>query len=592
MFKLKRLIGGSLVVLFIAGAALAQENLAPIDTSRDSVPAAPLVTATASSQRVRFVSPGTVVQLRLEVYNEAGQKLFDTELHGGNVLDWHLQDGGGLRLPAGSYGCVLTIKSLSGRLSQRVGVVNVNDKEAAIETAGAAQLTTAQQQTIGPVEGSASLTILRQRETEAITTVTHDSAKGQLTSTTGPLTFGTGDVFAGKDKEHMRITEDGSVGIGTDKPEATLDVAGLIRAREGFQFSDGSTLKVNEKGVLTRARADGSAPDSVSSTQNKIAKFIDNAGTLGDSSLTDAGGNVGLGVTSPGDLLDIAGAPNNSGRSGIHVRTTTSTGNATLYFDNDRGGFAAYGGVLTGGSSNPLIFFGVTRADKTFLIADGASSLGLGIGTLVPKPVILGTDNLERMRIDSSGNVGISTTAPGFPLTVNGVINSTTGGFRFPDGTTQTTAAAGGSAPANYLFSYTNNSQFHDGTANLWKDINFSTDPQINGWTHPASGPSFICAQTGLYLIEYAAELGNASGSTISMRVVLNDVVIDGGSLSIVMPSVTFVPVSKSFIASISSGDVLKLQLTGSDSSGGIIEKVASVGEPRPSASITIIKIQ
>jgi hypothetical protein len=41
-----------------------------------------------------------VVQLRLEVYNEAGQKLFDTELHGGNVLDWRLDDGKHLWLGA------------------------------------------------------------------------------------------------------------------------------------------------------------------------------------------------------------------------------------------------------------------------------------------------------------------------------------------------------------------------------------------------------------------------------------------------------------------------------------------------------------
>jgi hypothetical protein len=40
--------------------------------------------------------------------------------------------------------------------------------------------------------------------------------------------------------------------------------------------------------------------------------------------------------------------------------------------------------------------------------------------------------------------VGIGTTTPGYPLTVNGVIQSVTGGFRFPDGTTQTTAAVGG----------------------------------------------------------------------------------------------------------------------------------------------------
>jgi hypothetical protein len=520
MFTLMRLVRVSLFMFVLAGTTVAQENRAPVEAPREPMLAtAPLVTAAATAERVRFVSPGTVVQLRLEVYNETGQKLFDTELQGGNVLDWHLQNGLGERLAAGSYACVLTLKSLSGRMTQRVGVVNVNDQEAAIETAGTAQLTTAQQQTIGPVESNASLTILQQRETEAITTVTHDSAKGQLTSTTGPLTFGTGDVFSGTDKEHMRITEDGSVGIGTTKPTTRLDVAGAIRARDGFTFSDGSTLKVNDKGVLTRTGADGAAPDAASSTQNKIAKFTDNAGTLGDSSLTDTGGNVGLGVASPGDLLDIAGAPNGSGRSGIHVRTTISTGNATLYFDNDRGGFAAYGGILTGGSGNSFNFFGVSRADKTFLIADGASSLGLGIGTLVSQPVIFGTANAERMRIDSAGNVGIGTTAPGAKLDVSGNINSSTqyniGGNRVLGipGTSNTFAGisagnANASGSQNSFFGNSAGASNNSGASNSFFGSNAGSGNTSGG------GNSFFGTDAGVFTStgNFNAFFGNQAG--------------------------------------------------------------------------------
>src|SRR5687767_4929894 len=207
MFTLQRFIGGSLFVFVLAGAALAQENRAPVDTPREPVPvvAAPLVTATATARRVRFVSPGTVVQLRLEVFNEAGQKLFDTELRGGNVLDWHLQDGAGERLQTGSYACVLTIKSLSGRMSQRMGLVTVNEEKAAIETAGGAQLSLAQQQTIGPVEDNAAFTVLPESEAAAMTAVTHDGSEGQLGRTRGALSFRMGDFFAGKDKEQLRL---------------------------------------------------------------------------------------------------------------------------------------------------------------------------------------------------------------------------------------------------------------------------------------------------------------------------------------------------------------------------------------------------
>jgi hypothetical protein len=48
------------------------------------------------------------------------------------------------------------------------------------------------------------------------------------------------------------------------------------------------------------------------------------------------------------------------------------------------------------------------------------------------------------MLITNAGNVGIGTTVPGQKLSVAGMVESTSGGFKFPDGTTQTTASTGG----------------------------------------------------------------------------------------------------------------------------------------------------
>src|SRR6476661_3864851 len=47
------------------------------------------------------------------------------------------------------------------------------------------------------------------------------------------------------------------------------------------------------------------------------------------------------------------------------------------------------------------------------------------------------------LRVDASGNVGIGTSAPSQALEVAGTVYSSAGGFRFPDGSTQTTAAVG-----------------------------------------------------------------------------------------------------------------------------------------------------
>src|SRR5712691_8587790 len=295
-----------LVVLMVAaGAAFAQ--IAPPDNNveQPAVQLTSTVTASGTAERVRFTSPNTVVQLRLEVYDEAGQKILDTEQRGGNVLDWHLQGGAGERVADGVYLCVLTIKNLSGRLSQKLGLVTVSGQSTVVRTAAVAELNLRQAQTVGPVEiGDAGLTVMGGEEAPSVTVLANNGNEAQLARTRGALTFRIGDFFSGNDKEQMRLTEEGNLGIGTTKPKAKLDVAGVIRARAGFMFSDGSTLKLNEKGVLTRTSADGLAP-SVTTTQNKLAKFTDNAGTVGDSVVTESAGNIGIGAT-PTQALDVA----------------------------------------------------------------------------------------------------------------------------------------------------------------------------------------------------------------------------------------------------------------------------------------------
>src|SRR5205814_7722953 len=201
-------------VLLIPGVILAQESASSQRASSVTV------TATASTERVRITAPASVVQMHVEVFAVSGERLFDNEIRGGNVFDWHLQDGQAQRLSVGDYVCVVTVKNIAGRITQKIGAVRMGEKDVSVQPA--AQLSSEQSQAIGPVEENSSWTVLKENENQTTTVIAHDGSDGQVTRGRGAFSFRIGDFFSGIDKEQMRLTEEGNLGIGTAKPEAKL----------------------------------------------------------------------------------------------------------------------------------------------------------------------------------------------------------------------------------------------------------------------------------------------------------------------------------------------------------------------------------
>src|SRR6185295_4356674 len=401
MFQLRRLQFAYFLVLCLVSVGFAQGD-------QKANPTSATVTASATAERVRFTAPSNVVRMQLQVVSESGQILFEATSKG-NVFDWSLQDSTGQRLQ-GSYLTVVTLKSLSGKLSERIGSVSIEQNQVELQRTDAKQLVAAQQQVVGPIEENAALTILHEGEAEATTVLANNGSDGQIIRDRGALSFRIGNFFSGTDEEQMRLTAEGNLGIGTSKPKARLDVGGTIRAREGFQFADGSTLNVNDKGGVTLTSAGGNVVPNASGsgTQNRLAKWTDSSGTLGDSLVLDTGTGLQL-TAAPNPSVDtnLLYLNSTNGTTGVLAGSTPS------YGANNGPFFAMRGNTYS------------TIANQRGLFTIAAGNIANPTGDDGSVKFNTGNDVL-RMVIRPSGNVGIGVSNPGSPLDVGGNINTNT----------------------------------------------------------------------------------------------------------------------------------------------------------------------
>jgi hypothetical protein len=174
----------------------------------------------------------------------------------------------------------------------------------------------------------------------------------------------------------------GNVGIGTTAPSELLDVVGNVEITGG---AGNDLIFIGDSDVSTQGDFTVDIDSDANSAGNAF-KITHDGGT--ELFRVQENGNVGIGTTSPNQLLEVNGASNprilinatGSNHAGLILRTDVSTHEI----------FATNGG-----------------------------SYGAG------KLVIYDTNaSAERILIDSDGNVGIGTTAPVTKLQVQGIIRS------------------------------------------------------------------------------------------------------------------------------------------------------------------------
>jgi hypothetical protein len=416
-----RLIFSIIFTAIVLTGSVAAQDAARSQQGRPAQSSA-VVTASSTASGVRFVSPSDARRIRLEVYTQAGERLFDSDFRAGNIADWNAQG-----LADGSYLCVVTIEDLQGASARRLSAVNVSQGRASMRGDNEEKLQAEFAQALAAAGPSSDDALAaRQKKGQALTITAHDGQNGQVTSTTGALTFRTGDVLSGNEREQMRVTPEGRVGIGTDAPQATLDVAGQVRAQDGIVFGDGTVLKsANDiKGTaivgVTTPSEPGVANASGSGTTGRLTKWTDGAtSALGDSTLAESNGNIGIGTTNPQSKLHIFGTASTDGLTvdGLADPGFTLKTNGTV-----RGYFAmptAPGNYMLDAAVGDLVF---RSENQNILFGRGS-----GVSTLAV----------------AGPRVGIGTAAPAQKLDVVGNVKITGAGngLIFPDGTKQTTAA-------------------------------------------------------------------------------------------------------------------------------------------------------
>ena len=262
------------------------------------------------------------------------------------------------------------------------------------------------------------------------------------------------------------VDSSGRVGIGNSSPTYALDIAGSPGV--GLQILE--TVSANTRRLRITQETIGVTYDATYGTGDNAHRWL-----IGGTERVriDSSGRVGIGTGAPGVKLDVVSIPINVSQSAISARfgtgdntydlriqnNTDASGNPFVVIKGPDGGLM-YTSFEQGGverlriDSSGRVGIGTTSPGSILTVNDpgtglqfaNAASGNYNIGLLggtgsadayvfnrANSPLILGTNNTERLRIDSSGNVGIGTSSPRSVLDVSG-----TSGITWIDGSNST----------------------------------------------------------------------------------------------------------------------------------------------------------
>jgi hypothetical protein len=255
-------------------------------------------------------------------------------------------------------------------------------------------------------------------------------------------------IFATSSTEKMRVQASGNVSIGNTNDTYKLDVTGTLRATGAATFSSSVTAG-------TQFIGNNTITDPTVGITNATVYALN-----GPSSNNTFG--IGIGAVRNGayDMWFQTGAINGGGYRWYigtsEKMTITSGGNVGIGTTNPT--TYSLSGTHTeifGGSTYSFLHVNTTTV-KSFL-ASNESALLTALFTFSNHPLTFGTNNTERMRITSGGNVGIGTSIPGRALEILSTSEQLRLSYNASTYTEMRTDSAGGlliNAGGNYIINY------------------------------------------------------------------------------------------------------------------------------------------